>query len=248
MDDPGEFFDPVASIYDARIESDQGTDIDFYRELANETGGPALELGVGTGRVYLELLADGVDIDGIDLSERMLDQLRENAREDDLDPSVWKGDMTDFETDRKYDLVFAPARAFNHLPSLAEQRAVLRNVREVLTPDGRFALNTYVPRFETVANYGTPQKEQLEVDSVSYRIVRTSKLVDEVEQLVSIQWEVHREGELIAERETPIALIPKRQFELLFELAGFSDWQVYGGFGREPLESADEEMVWIVDK
>jgi SAM-dependent methyltransferase len=249
MDDPGKFFDPVAPVYDARINDDQAPDVAFYRELAHEAGGPVLELGVGTGRIYLELLADGIDIDGIDLSERMLEQLHENAQTRSLEPSVWSADMTGFDTDREYDLIYAPARVFSHLPSLADQRAALRNIHDTLSPDGRFALNTYVPRFETVVeDYGTPQEEQLEADGGSYRIVRTSQLVDEVEQLVRLHWEVYHENELLAERETPLALIPKRQFELLFEVAEFSDWQVYGGFDRDPLESADREMVWIVDK
>ncbi len=58
---------------------------------------------------------------------------------------------------------------------------------------------------------------------------------------------LYREGELVADRETPMALIPKRQFELLFEVTGFTDWQVYGGFEREPLESATQEMVWVAE-
>lgn len=249
MDDPGEFFDPVASVYDARINGDQAPDVAFYRELAREVDGPVLELGVGTGRIYLELLANGIDIDGLDLSEHMLEQLHENAQARDLEPSVWSADITDFDTDRTYGLIYAPARAFNHLPSLADQRAALRNIHDTLSPDGRFALNTYVPRFETVVDdYGTPHEEQLEVDGDSYRIVRTSQLVDEVEQLIRLHWEVYHEDELLAERETPLALIPKRQFELLFEVAEFSEWRVYGGFDRDPLESADQEMVWIADK
>lgn len=249
MDDPGAFFDPVAAVYDARLDNSGGPDIDFYRELAREADGPALELGVGTGRIYLDLLADGIDIDGIDLSERMLEQLRENAQDRGVEPSVWSADITDFDTDREYGLIYAPARVFNHLSSLADQRAALRNIHDALTPNGRFALNTYIPRFETVVeNYGTPQEEQLEIEGNLYRIVRTSQLVDEVEQLVRLHWKVYQESELIAERETPFVLIPKRQFELLFDLAGFSDWQVFGGFDRDPLESADQEMVWITNK
>jgi len=248
MDDPGEFFDVAAPFYDAR-SGDEMPDVAFYRTLAREAGGPALELGVGTGRVYLELLSDGVDVDGIDLSARMLDRLRQKARECDLDPSVRAAGMTEFEAERTYDLVYAPARAFNHLTTLADQRAALQRVYDALAPDGRFALNTYVPRFETVVeSYGTPQEERVAADGDPYRIVRTSELVDEVEQLVRLNWEVYRGGALVAERETPIALVPKRQFELLFDLVGFADWAVYGGFDREPLDSADQEMVWVVEK
>jgi len=43
-------------------------DLDFYRELALQTGNKALELGVGTGRVAIELAKAGITVMGIDKS------------------------------------------------------------------------------------------------------------------------------------------------------------------------------------
>ncbi|WP_265109750.1 class I SAM-dependent methyltransferase [Halosolutus halophilus] len=252
MNGPGEFFDPVAQLYDAHVASDDDEslpdDTVFYRELAREADGPVLELGVGTGRIYLELLDDDIDADGIDLSQAMLDQLHENADSRNLDPSVRVADITNFDPDRKYDLIYAPNRVFNHLPTLADQRAALLNIRDALASNGQFALNTFVPRFKTVVeNYGEPQEDQMIVNDDSYRLVMTSYLSDEVEQVAHLHQEVYRGEELVAERKTPLALIPKRQFELLFELTEFNDWQAYGGFDRNRLESSDQEMVWVVD-
>lgn len=265
MDDAGEFFDPFARIYDVRVErpSDGSMptvrDVDFYRDLAVETDGPALEIGVGTGRVYLELLDAGLDVDGVDLSTGMLDRLREKAERRGLDPSVREADVTAFEPDREYGLVYAPARAFNHLPTTAAQRAALEHIRGALRPGGRFALNTFVPRFEVVVEeYGQAREERLTVDGEPFRFVTVTHLDDEVEQVARLRKELYRihdpaddgegEAELVAERETPLALIPKRQFERLFELAGFSEWSAYGGFDGEPLETADQEMVWVVER
>lgn len=72
MDDAGEFFNPVAHLYDERYSNDSGdssvaADARFYRDLARQAREPVLEVGVGTGRIYLELLADDLDIHGIDL-------------------------------------------------------------------------------------------------------------------------------------------------------------------------------------
>src|SRR5438552_5870730 len=47
-------------------------DVEFYRGLAKETGGPVLEVGCGTGRVAMALAADGHDVVGIDLSVPMV--------------------------------------------------------------------------------------------------------------------------------------------------------------------------------
>ncbi|PSQ57666.1 hypothetical protein BRD18_07245 [Halobacteriales archaeon SW_7_71_33] len=69
-DDPGAFFDLLAAVAVARREAADAPwtgDVEFYRELAREHE-PALEVGVGTGRVYLDLLAAGLDVDGGDRS------------------------------------------------------------------------------------------------------------------------------------------------------------------------------------
>src|SRR5512140_2431211 len=54
--------------------------IDWFRGLAQMTGGPVLELGVGTGRVAVPLAKDGHEIVGIDRSRAMLARARERAR------------------------------------------------------------------------------------------------------------------------------------------------------------------------
>lgn len=251
MDEPGEFFD-LAPHVDPWLDpwrddpSGAGPDIPFYEELAREADGPALELGVGTGRVYLELLSAGFDVDGIDASERSLAHLRDAAAEREREPSVWTGDMAALDVDRSYGLIYAPSRAFNHLARLADQRAALSGVLDALRPDGVFALNTFVPSYEVVVeHYGEPVEDEVTVDEDTYRLVTTSSLDDEVEQVTRIHRELYRNGEFVGERETPLAQIPKRQFELLFEAAGFGEWSVYGGFEYQPLERADQEMVWI---
>jgi SAM-dependent methyltransferase len=268
MDHAGEFFDPFARVYDARMArsaDEDGTvtrDVAFYRDLAAETEGPALEVGVGTDRVCLELHEPGVDVDGIDRSTGILERLREKVDRRGLDPAVWMADLTALQPEREYRLVYAPSWVFNHVSTLAVQRALLQRVRDVLRPGGRFVLNTFVPGFEVVVEeYGEEQVEPLEKDGTTDRFVAVSTIDDEGEQVVRLRKELYQVGnsgdvgggdgtgdELVAECETPLALIPKRQFELPFEQAGFSEWSVFGGFDGEPLETTDQEMVWIVGR
>jgi len=251
MDDPGSFFDGFAAVQDAKFDQQNGNsppeDVGFYRELATKADGPTLEVGVGTGRVYLELLDAGLDVDGFDLSEQSLNRLRSKATDRNLSPTVWVDDVADFDVDREYGFIYAPARAFNHLHTLEKQKQALQSIRDALTPEGRFALNTFVPRFDVVEEYGESHVNEVLINGEQYRVVRTTFLDDEVEQVTRIRRELYHDGELVAERETPFALIPKRQFELLFEVVGFSDWTVNGDFDGAPLDSAEQEMVWVVD-
>lgn len=256
MDEVAEFFDRRAETYDAELAGLEATpggwageDVGFYRELATEAEGPALEVGVGTGRVYLELLREGLDVDGVDLSAGMLERLREKAASEGLEPSVWQANVTELAPDRAYGLVYCPARAFNHLATLDQQRAAARRIYDALAPGGRFALNTFVPDPEYVAeHYGEWRTREIDLDGERYVVEVKSEMTDAVELLSTYHSRVLEDGEVLVESTAPLALIPKNQFALLFELAGFETWSFYGGFEHDPLESSGQEMVAVARK
>jgi SAM-dependent methyltransferase len=251
MDDEA-YWDAFATYYDVAYGDDAQPipdDCEFYRERALAADGPVLEVGCGTGRVYLDLLREGVEAYGIDLSAGMLDRLREKAAAEGLDPAVRQADVTDFEPEREYALVIVPFRAFLHLTSLDDQLAALRNVRDALAEDGELALNFFAPSFEVVCEtYGESETLEVERDGESYRIVRTTSFVDEVEQVAELRIEVYDDADdLLVERAASLKLVSKREFELLCRVAGFSSWSVSGGFEGDPLTATDQEMVWVVE-
>src|SRR5580698_11368183 len=55
------------------------TDRLFYRAIIERQGGPALDVGCGTGRLLLDYLSAGLDVDGVDNSPEMLAICREKA-------------------------------------------------------------------------------------------------------------------------------------------------------------------------
>lgn len=246
-----EYFDDLAAFYDAYYghEGVEG-DLEFYRDLASEAEGPVLEVGCGTGRIYLELLAAGVDADAFDVSSGMLEVLRERADERGLEATVWDADVREFEADREYDLVIVPFRTFLHLLEVDDQLSALEGIYDALAPGGRLALNTFVPSHEVICDhYGEVEERTLEVDGAEYVHRTVTELDDEVGQVARIRSEVcEADGSRVFESETPITLLSRREFELLFRLSPFSEWSVYGDFAYGPLESADEEMVWIAKR
>src|SRR5205807_7467338 len=75
---PETYGDRWADAYDEFVASarpDTEETLEFLAQLAGD--GPVLELGIGTGRIALPLRARGVDVHGIDASERMVAKLRE---------------------------------------------------------------------------------------------------------------------------------------------------------------------------
>ena len=71
-------YDRIARLYDPWSAS-VVEDVPFYLERARRSGGPVVELGVGTGRLAIPIAADGIQVIGVDASEGMLEVARERA-------------------------------------------------------------------------------------------------------------------------------------------------------------------------
>lgn len=250
MDHPAqEFFDDLAELYDpAHRERDIG-DESFYRELAMNADGPVLEVGCGTGRIYLELLRAGVDADGFDISENMLQVLEDKAETADLDAFVWRDDMREFEAPRAYDLVIIPFRTFLHNLTVEDQLATLRRCRDALAPGGRLALNVFTPDFELICDtYGEPDEWTFIHEGEQYTVTDVTDFVDEVEQIIASTRRVSRDGRNISTATFELALVSRREFELLLRTTGWSDWTFYGGFGGDELVETGQELVLVAEQ
>ncbi|HVP14380.1 MAG TPA: class I SAM-dependent methyltransferase, partial [Terriglobales bacterium] len=137
-------------------------DIEFYVAQARAAGGPVLEVGCGTGRVYLPMLRAGADVDGFDLSRGMLEQLRRKAAALGLEPRVRQADMRDFTMPRRYALIVIPFRAFLHNLTTEDQLRTLRACREHLESGGRLVLDLFHPTFERLIEPADAWRLELE--------------------------------------------------------------------------------------
>src|SRR3954464_3670700 len=98
-------------------------------EALSGTAGPVLEVGIGTGRVALPLVAAGVPVVGVDLSPAMLARLR---AKDPCVPVV-VGDATRLPV---ADRSVGGAVLAHVLHLVADWRVVIAEVERVLRPGG----------------------------------------------------------------------------------------------------------------
>jgi SAM-dependent methyltransferase len=121
-------------------------DVDRYRELARETGGPILEIGCGTGRVALALSRAGFEVTGVDFSRPLLAQLGENARRGGGKVDVVEMDATRLDLgERRYRLAILAFNSLACIPDFDGQRAVLAGVARHLAPGGVLAVDMVNP-------------------------------------------------------------------------------------------------------
>jgi SAM-dependent methyltransferase len=117
------------------------------RFLADRAGaGPALELGIGTGRLALPLRESGIDVHGLELSEDMVAQLRAAPGGDAI--GVTMGDFSTVVVEGgagTFALAYLVRNTIMNLTSQDEQVACFRNVAAHLRPGGRFVVEVLVP-------------------------------------------------------------------------------------------------------
>jgi SAM-dependent methyltransferase len=239
--------DQWAKVYDM-IYGNYRDDVAFYIGEAKKAKGKILEVACGTGRIYLELLREGCDAVGIDISEEMISALKAKAAGTELKPRVHIADMRSFRLDEKFNLIIVPFRSFLYNLTTEDQLKTLRNFREHLAPGGRLVLNFFYPDIERMMSFGKESEDLAVMENGRYLLREKSFFVDEVNQTIETVAALFKDNELFWKGSYRLAFIYKREFELLLKLAGFGKSSVYGGFDMRPLSSYKQEMVWIVEK
>jgi ubiquinone/menaquinone biosynthesis C-methylase UbiE len=109
-------YDAIARLYDPWSRS-VVEDVGFYVETAIESGGPVVELGVGTGRIAIPVAGAGIRVIGIDSSRGMLEVCAEQAAAAGVAELVdlRAGDLADPPVRERVPLVLCPFRAYLHL-------------------------------------------------------------------------------------------------------------------------------------
>lgn len=224
-------YDQIARLYDPWSRT-VVEDVPFYVREAVRSGGPVLELGVGTGRIAVPIAAAGLDVVGVDLSEGMLDVARERAELAGVELDLRQGDMRDPPVEGLFALVAIPFRSFLHMETDADRRAVLRVAARLLAPAGRLVFDVFAPGSDDIADtHGRWLEREPGIWERADWNERTRTLI----------LRVRGDG---AEAEMSLAWLSVPEWKELLGEEGFVVDAVYGWFDRSPWHG-DEDSVWI---
>ena len=241
-------FSDWAKVYD-KISEGYKEDVKFYNREARKAKGKILEIGCGTGRIYLDLLKASMDVYGIDISKEMLNVLKEKAKKEGLKPKVYLKDMKNFKLKEKFSLVIVPFRSFVHNLTIQDQVKTLKNIRRHLVPKGKLILSFRFPSTDIILHkYGKTHKQNIKTNEGIIKVITEPVLINQITQIIELKKSFYRKNKLIYKDHIKMALIYKREFELLLRLSGFRKWKVYGNFNYEKFKKTNQEVVWIIQK
>ena len=248
-----EFYpEDFARFYDLIYHQIRDTaDSDFFNEKIRQTKGRILEVGVGTGRLFMNGLENNADIYGIDISPAMLDILRKK-----LSPENQKRisiqNIIDFKSDKKFDLILAPFRVFMHLTEKTEQMKALNNVYDNLNQNGVFIFDTFIPDLKMIISGLDNVVDfdgEFEPGNRVKRIVTTKP--DLINQLINITFRMEwNEGEsnFSSEWKTRLRYFFRFELEHLIERTKFSKYRISGDFLNNDLDNTSKEFIVTCQK
>jgi SAM-dependent methyltransferase len=150
---PTAYGEAFADVYDDWYERISDVAATVSRVAALAGGGPVLELGVGTGRLAIPLADAGVATWGVDASAAMLTRLRDKPGGPGL--RIVQADMAapGLVADGRFAVVFCAYNTFFNLHEPGDQEACMAWSAAALAPDGRLAIEAFVP----ADGAGTPE-------------------------------------------------------------------------------------------
>lgn len=186
-------------------------DLELWRALARERGGPILDVGCGTGRVALELAATGHAVVGIDADPALVAALNERSRAAAVTAMAFTADARSFQLAARapagdgaragapatargpFALAVVPMQVAQLLGGTAGRAAMLAAIAAHLVPGGLIALALADP-FEAVepGESRPPLPDVLELDGwvlsstpVAVRDEGDAVAIDRIRQAVS---------------------------------------------------------------
>jgi SAM-dependent methyltransferase len=251
MDDL-EYTGLMAEAWDAlRGDTSEWDDRAFFLDLVRERGEPVLDVGCGTGRLLLDFLASGIDIDGLEVSPDMLAILRSKARIAGLDVSgrIHEGAMQTFELPRRYRTLIVPSSSFQLLLDEADATEAMRRFVVHLAPGGSLAMPFI--RLERAYDEHSTTEATLPDGTLVRRTSRATFDPTTGFEETDDRWDVLRDGEVLrserqvrspATRAWSIAAIAD-----LYAVAGLIEVTWYSGFTREPMRD-DDEITTVIGR
>jgi len=235
-------------------------DVDFYRMLAAERGGPILDLGCGSGRLLGPLRRDGFKVLGVDLSATMLARAQGRAvyaQARDGAALLARADLRQLPLRGPFSLIVMAFHTIQHIVDDDELVAMLRSIRGLLGTTGWFAFDVFFPHADWLAHppnrrfdrflFRYPKEQQGYEYSVSHKM-------DHERRALHMRFHYRKVSPtgVIADRGTIVRLCHRQlsptEVASLLDRAGLTLLSRWGGYKSEPLDNPEdsEEHVYLV--
>jgi SAM-dependent methyltransferase len=252
-----------AELYDWEYRR-RRADVRFYQTLADERGGPILDVGCGTGRLLLPLLRAGHQVVGIDLAPAML--ARAAARVARLSVAhrrrslLLRGDLRALPCAPRFAFAVAAFHTVQHCETDADLVRFFRSAAASLQPGGWLAFDTFAPEPRFLARRGPSGRTRFrDPRTTRPTLYSESHVLERGPDGPILAMTFHYQPVDAADRPRGRArhlslrhrLLQPVEIQTLLRAAGLSPIASWGGFDGRPLVEGDhqtEQHVYLAQR
>jgi SAM-dependent methyltransferase len=228
----------------------------FYSQFMTKNDGKILEIGSGTGRLLLQYLREGYDIEGVEPSEQMIGVCKEKASHASLEPVIHKQFMQRLNIPQDYSVIFIPMCTYQFLVQRVDAFESLRRFYLHLQKGGKLIISLYVPKGSPgdsseqglwyVRRSTTRSHDQAQV------VLLESTQRNYFEQIETkwIKYDIYKDSNLEQSHMRTMHLRWYHQFEfiMMLEKIGFTNVQVFGDYTNQEVNDKNDIFVYIAQK
>jgi len=256
----------AAETWDVFQGEGKSPDQDYYQALVARQGGAALDAGCGTGRLLLAYLEAGLDVEGLDVSEEMLDLCRARAADRGFSPALHRQPMERLDLPRRYRTIYIPCGSFVCITNRDDAMEALRRFHAHLEAGGVLAVSNFTPwndwgipwaSFPRDKRGELPSPYRLHIertlpDGTRYTVLRRDESADPMEQVATERriWRKWKDGACVREEEHAMAIrwYYRWELQMMLELAGFGEITVTADYTDAPATADCDVMVFVARK
>jgi SAM-dependent methyltransferase len=252
MDTSHDPYDQIAELYDLEHQN-YDEDVEYYGSFIEAAGDPVLELGCGSGRLLLPIAQAGFRVTGLDRSKAMLGRARQLLERNALSDRVqlFENAMTQAEEapGGPFGIAILALNSLMHLTSQDEQRTCLQSAFRSLDPRGQLLIDVMNPTPEALRGLDHALSHQGSWETADGgRVDRfTATKVRPALQLIETDlWydSTSRDGSLRRVHSSfGMRYLHLAELELLLNLSGFAEWQVYGSYDLDPFTDHSDRII-----
>ncbi|MFX0000999.1 MAG: class I SAM-dependent DNA methyltransferase [Candidatus Hodarchaeota archaeon] len=238
--------------YDAKVESRKLIeDIPFYVKNAKDYGDPILELACGTGRVTIPIAQNKLSITGLDILSTMLKEAKRKSKEVGVKIKWIEADMTNFDLNKKFNLILIPGCAFNALIDLKSVEDCLICVKKHLKSNGGFIFDAFNPNLDILVRDPSkfyPNAEYQDPDGRGLVSVKENTKYDKANQMLLWRLTYSIEDKIISKsNEMKLRIFFPQELDAILKYNGFEIKAKYGDSELKPFEPNSRRQIFICE-
>ncbi len=226
----------------------------FYRLLAQEAGSPALELGVGTGNFAFALAEDGITVVGLEQSREMLQEARKKLQQAPSEIArrllFIAGDMSSFQLDQKFRIIYIPSGSFQYLATRKQQLGCLRSVKAHLHEEGSFVFDVWVGKSDTSGTWRRLETVPLPEGGSVTRSISTQLQKEEGTIDIVLRFDIQNDDGRITDTFhdwSKLAALTVEDVKFLLAEAHFQVETLYSTFSRKPWKPKSDRAIFVAE-